>query len=114
MNTRTNITFGFFVMLALALPTFVSAQSQQLNERPVHRHRWYECRGGRQGFSPKRGFSPYAGRNYPTRVFSGDQHVHTGWSVDAGAFGASTRALRRPCALPVASRSCRPSASRRS
>ena len=38
---------------------------------------------------PKRGFSPYAGRNYPTRVFWGDQHVHTGWSVDAGAFGAT-------------------------
>ncbi|MCX7341399.1 MAG: DUF3604 domain-containing protein [Hyphomicrobiales bacterium] len=38
---------------------------------------------------PRRGFSPYASRNYPTRVFWGDQHVHTGWSVDAGAFGAS-------------------------
>jgi hypothetical protein len=38
---------------------------------------------------PKHGFSPYAGRNYPTRVFWGDQHVHTGWSVDAGAFGAT-------------------------
>ena len=38
---------------------------------------------------PKRGFSPYAGRSYPTRVFWGDQHVHTGWSVDAGAFGAT-------------------------
>jgi hypothetical protein len=38
---------------------------------------------------PKRGFSPYAGRNYPARVFWGDQHVHTGWSVDAGAFGAT-------------------------
>ncbi|MCI0540745.1 MAG: DUF3604 domain-containing protein [Verrucomicrobiales bacterium] len=38
---------------------------------------------------PKRGFSPYAGRNYPTRVFWGDQHVHTGWSADAGGFGCS-------------------------
>ena len=38
---------------------------------------------------PGRGFSPYAGRHYPTRVFWGDQHVHTGWSVDAGAFGAT-------------------------
>ena len=38
---------------------------------------------------PKRGFSPYANRNYPTRVFWGDQHVHTGWSADAGAFGCT-------------------------
>lgn len=26
---------------------------------------------------PQRGYSPYAGRNFPTRVFWGDQHVHT-------------------------------------
>ena len=32
----------------------------------------------------KPGYSPYAGRNFPTRVFWGDTHVHTGWSVDAG------------------------------
>ena len=38
---------------------------------------------------PKRGFSPYANRNYPQRVYWGDQHVHTGWSADAGAFGAT-------------------------
>ncbi len=37
----------------------------------------------------KPGFSPYAGRHYPTRVFWGDSHVHTGWSADAGAFGAT-------------------------
>ena len=29
-------------------------------------------------------FSPYAGRNYPTRVFWGDTHLHTMVSVDAG------------------------------
>ena len=38
---------------------------------------------------PRRDYSPYANRNYPTRVFWGDQHVHTGWSADAGAFGAT-------------------------
>lgn len=37
----------------------------------------------------KQGFSPYAGRTYPTQVFWGDQHLHTGWSVDAGAAGAT-------------------------
>jgi hypothetical protein len=29
-------------------------------------------------------FSPYAGRNYPSRVFFGDTHLHTAISVDAG------------------------------
>jgi hypothetical protein len=33
-------------------------------------------------------FSPYAGRGFPTEVFWGDTHVHTGMSMDAGAFGA--------------------------
>jgi hypothetical protein len=35
------------------------------------------------------GFSPYTGRNYPTRVYWGDEHVHSGWSADAGAFGCT-------------------------
>jgi len=37
---------------------------------------------------PKAPYSPYAGRNYPTRPFFGDTHVHTSFSMDAGAFGA--------------------------
>jgi len=33
-------------------------------------------------------YSPYVGRNFPTRVLWGDTHLHTGMSMDAGAFGA--------------------------
>jgi hypothetical protein len=35
------------------------------------------------------GFSPYAGDNHPTRPLWGEQHLHTGWSADAGGFGAT-------------------------
>ena len=37
---------------------------------------------------PKKSYSPHAGRNIPTRPLFGDTHVHTGASMDAGAFGA--------------------------
>src|SRR5262245_13613293 len=33
------------------------------------------------------GYSPYAGRNFPTQVYWGNQHIHTAISVDAGAIG---------------------------
>ena len=39
-------------------------------------------------FKPQDHFSPYAGRNFPTNVYWGDTHLHTGMSMDAGAFGA--------------------------
>jgi hypothetical protein len=35
----------------------------------------------------KPGYSPYAGRNYPSRVLWGDTHLHTANSLDAAAFG---------------------------
>src|SRR5512134_1751207 len=39
-------------------------------------------------FPSKPAFSPYVNRNYPTRPFFGDTHLHTSFSFDAGAFGA--------------------------
>jgi hypothetical protein len=33
-------------------------------------------------------YSPYAGRNFPTQAYFGDTHLHTSFSMDAGAFGA--------------------------
>ena len=39
-------------------------------------------------FPAKRPYSPWAGRNFPTRPLFGDTHTHTSFSMDAGAFGA--------------------------
>lgn len=38
--------------------------------------------------TPDQPYSPYADRNFPTRPFFGDTHLHTAFSMDAGAFGA--------------------------
>ena len=42
----------------------------------------------KEAFPAQKHFSPYAGRNFPTQVYWGDTHLHTGMSMDAGAFGA--------------------------
>ena len=39
-------------------------------------------------FPAKRPYSPWAGRNFPSRPLFGDTHLHTSFSMDAGAFGA--------------------------
>ena len=38
---------------------------------------------------PHEHYSPYAGRDFPADVYWGDTHLHTGMSMDAGAFGAT-------------------------
>jgi len=40
-----------------------------------------------RGHPTKPSYSPYAGRNFPMRPLFGDTHLHTGFSMDAGAFG---------------------------
>lgn len=41
-----------------------------------------------KSFPSKPNYSPYTGRNFPTRPFFGDTHLHTSFSMDAGAAGA--------------------------
>ncbi len=43
-----------------------------------------------QGLYPGKAYSPYAKRSFPSRVFWGDTHLHTGYSMDAGLFGNTT------------------------
>jgi hypothetical protein len=38
--------------------------------------------GGADAFKPP-SYSPYAGRNFPTRLLWGDTHLHTNLSLDA-------------------------------
>jgi len=40
-----------------------------------------------KGLYPGKTYSPYAQRNFPSRVFWGETHLHTGVSLDAGLFG---------------------------
>ncbi|UCE02863.1 MAG: DUF3604 domain-containing protein [Candidatus Latescibacterota bacterium] len=42
----------------------------------------------RDAYPAQKHYSPWAGRHFPTRVYWGDTHLHTGLSMDAGAFGA--------------------------
>jgi hypothetical protein len=41
----------------------------------------------KNAFPSKPPYSPYAGRHFPERVYWGDTHLHTSFSMDAGAFG---------------------------
>ena len=40
---------------------------------------------------PGKAYSPYAKRSFPSQVFWGETHLHTGLSLDAGLFGNTLR-----------------------
>ncbi|MEM8768856.1 MAG: DUF3604 domain-containing protein, partial [Pseudomonadota bacterium] len=39
---------------------------------------------------PGKAYSPWARRPFPSQVFWGETHLHTGLSLDAGLFGNTT------------------------
>ena len=40
-----------------------------------------------KGLYPGKGYSPYAQRPFPSNIYWGETHLHTGLSLDAGLFG---------------------------
>jgi hypothetical protein len=46
-----------------------------------------DAQAAEKAFPDKPPYSPYAGRDLPTRPLFGDTHLHTAMSMDAGAFG---------------------------
>jgi hypothetical protein len=76
MRTFSSV-FMVFLLVALAAP--VTAQ-QQAGEMTLDAEKAAE-------HFPRRGYSPYADRGFPTQVLWGDTHLHTANSPDAFAFG---------------------------
>ena len=75
-NAGQRIKLVFAVFVASLVGANVSAQ---LPSPPEH---------VKESFPSQKHYSPYADRNFPTEVLWGDTHLHTGNSLDAGAFGA--------------------------
>src|SRR6202043_481159 len=75
---------GFAALLtaSLAVPEFAAAQTATTDIGTLDQET------AEKAFPAKPPYSPYAGRNFPTRPFFGDTHLHTSFSMDAGAFGA--------------------------
>lgn len=82
MNARGARTAAVLAALtgSLALPVFAGEESTHVDAGSLDP----ETAG--QVFQ-KPGYSPYAGRHFPTRVYWGDTHLHTAISLDAGAVG---------------------------
>jgi hypothetical protein len=84
---RARITTALALLIVfIGLPAAPKAQ-QSVNEVGTDIGTFYRDEATPLYKQP--GYSPYAGRNFPTRVLWGDTHLHTANSLDAAAFGNS-------------------------
>jgi len=75
--------------LAVAMMSCLPLTAYAADEEVIEGHVGTASKGNLEKVFPaKPPYSPYAGRNFPTRPFFGDTHLHTAFSMDAGAFGA--------------------------
>ena len=82
LRTLNNTSFAALLTASLAMPAFFFAQAVTTDIGTLDQET------AEKAFPAKPPYSPYAGRNFPTRPFFGDTHTHTSFSMDAGAFGA--------------------------
>jgi Protein of unknown function (DUF3604) len=82
MKLKTKImALSFALGAAFALPALAANEAMTTDEGEI------DAKEIAPLFGTKPPYSPYAGRNFPTRPFFGDTHLHTSFSMDAGAFG---------------------------
>jgi hypothetical protein len=79
------VHFGFCLGIAAAASVLFFSPAVQAQSSPGLSAPHAEVG---QAFPNRDHYSPYAGRSFPTQVYWGDSHLHTGMSMDAGAFGA--------------------------
>ena len=70
MNSKQGWRFTLVVLLAIGLALPAVAQDTGTLDKEV----------AERVHPAKRPYSPYAGRNFPTRPFFGDTHLHTSFS----------------------------------
>jgi hypothetical protein len=80
MKIKLKIVVAIFVFATIGLTAI--AQERQVGEMKL------TDEDATEAFK-KRRYSPYARRHFPTDVYWGDTHLHTGNSLDARAFGAT-------------------------
>jgi Protein of unknown function (DUF3604) len=79
--TTTIMTLSLALGVVFGLPAFAADEAMTSDEGQL------DLKAIAPLFGTKPPYSPYAGRNFPTRPFFGDTHLHTSFSMDAGAFG---------------------------
>ena len=78
--THRYLNAFFAALVCLIMPGLVSAQHDAGTPAPEDFESLY----------PGKAYSPWAKRSFPSQVYWGETHLHTGLSLDAGLFGNTT------------------------
>lgn len=77
MSTKNYLLKTFFLSITLLPLPGIAVAMDMGNPDPEVLNKLY----------PGKTYSPYAQRSFPSRVYWGETHLHTGLSLDAGLFG---------------------------